>query len=538
MKSGEHSSLNEGCDSSSSLQDLLYQAIQNNDAKALRILSQHGRDFLGDFSDPRKSSTWSMLHWASYHGNEHIVKALLNCSAPSRSKACEHSMALESKRLPTGAVKMSPLHSAAQQGHLHVAWLLLHSSFSSHEVDNLGNTPLHLSSAAGHIRLVNFFLDDGAEVFKKNIFQNTPYDVAKTRECRALLKEAMERHRQPLSASESQAMHGHHLECYTECRDSLLKAIQNVDILEEQRLPKLRDLVRQAISLGLDTETVGLGSEMITWLELRNELREAINQVKEHMPVISQANYALLRQLKALLRKSQLIWGSRKSEADSRRTSRVVPFHNPVETLIDAGAIIQEGYQICNKSREDYLLYTQFLRVLNRPLSTTTSELICFKGDVAILKKRISLALSSDASPQIIEKASLLYDQRVAEMNLVVSCISNDAWPEVPQNDVGYLEQSEEYLDSSTRAQVYVWKSSKSLTQLQAAIQKAHDSVQSAVHHNASPEMLESSHRIIKEKEDLQKMIMVKDEGDKALAIFEAKKNSNKKKKKVKGPQV
>jgi len=407
MKSGGHSSLNEGGDSSSSIQDLLYQAIQNNDGKALRILSQHGGDFLGDFSDPRKSSTWSMLHWASYHGNEHIVKALLNCSVASYCKACEQSMALESKRVPTGAVMMSPLHSAAQQGHLNVAWLLLLSSFSSHEVDNLGNTPLHLSSAAGHIRLTNFFLDDGADVFKKNIFQNTPYDVAKTRECRALLKEAMERHRQPLSASESQAMHEHHLECYIECRNSLLEAIQNEDILEEQRLPKLRDLVQQAVSLGVDTETVGLGSDMITWLELRNELREAINQVKELMPIISQANYAFLRQLKALLRKSQLIWGSRKSEG----TSRVLPFHNPAENLIDVGAIIQEGYLICNKSREDYLLYTQFLSVLNRPLSTTTSELICFKGDVAYLKKRISLAMSSDASPQIIEKASLLYDQ-------------------------------------------------------------------------------------------------------------------------------
>ncbi|MFN9979150.1 MAG: hypothetical protein ACK53Y_04515, partial [bacterium] len=58
------------------------------------------------------------------------------------------------------------------------------------------------------------------------------------------------------------------LECYIECRNSLLEAIQNEDILEEQRLPKLRDLVQQAVSLGVDTETVGLGSDMMTWLEL------------------------------------------------------------------------------------------------------------------------------------------------------------------------------------------------------------------------------------------------------------------------------
>lgn len=514
-----------GVDSSSSIQDLLYQAIQNNDAKASLILSQHGRDFLGDFSDPRKSSTWSMLHWASYHGNEQVVKSLLNCSCT----VCEQSIALESKRLPTEAAMMSPLHTAAQQGHLQVAWQLLFSpySFTSHDVDNLGNTPLHSSSAAGHVRLVKFFLDNGAEVFKRNIFQNTAYDVAKTRECRALLKEAMERHRQPLSASECQAIHRHHLESYTECRNSLLKAIQNLNIPEEQRLPMLRDLLEKAIGLGIDTETVQLGSDMISGLELRNELREAIHQVKEHMPIISQTKYVFVRQLKALLHTT-----------DSIRTSRALLNRKPAENLIDIGAMIQEGYQICNKSHEDYLLYTQFLRVLNRPLSTGTSELICFKEGVAMLKKRISSALSSDASPKIIEKASLLYDQRVAEIDLVESCIAEEAWPELSQNDVGYLEQSEEYLDSSTRAQVYVWKPSKSLVQLQAAVQKANDSVHIAVNRNANPELLESSHRVIQEKENLKQMMMAKDEGEKALAISEVKKSSNKKKKKVKAPQV
>eukprot|EP00957_Ditylum_brightwellii_P111131 8473784-Ditylum_brightwellii.AAC.1 len=43
----------------------------------------------------------------------------------------------------------TPLHCAAARGHLTVCWLLLLSSFSIDDVDNLGNTPLHRAASSG-----------------------------------------------------------------------------------------------------------------------------------------------------------------------------------------------------------------------------------------------------------------------------------------------------------------------------------------------------------------------------------------------------
>ncbi len=522
----------------------LYRAIQHNDtSKAISILSHHNEDSLCDFSDPSNASKWSMLHWASYHGNEDVVKALLNCSAAS------HRTMLE-KNMTFARFIKSPLHLAAQHGQLQVAWLLLLSSFSVHEVDNLGNTPLHLSSAAGHIRLVKCFLNDGADVFARNRFHNTPYDVAKTRECRSLLKDVMEQQREPLAVSESQAQHQRHMESYAQCQKALLIAIESIDHSEEQSLPKLRYLVQQSTDVGIATETVALGQELIRWIELRDELRQSIFIVKQTMPIVSKATYACIRQLREVIGKCQIISARLRTEAEKRRPLQLLlALASRVES-IDIDSMIQEGLQLCKKSRLEYLLNAQFIRVLNRPLSTNTTELSCFKEDAALLQKRIMLAMSSDASPQIVEKATSLYDQRAGEMDLVLNCIKKDAWPGVFQNtqvtgrnkseekedkpiitDVGHLEQSEEYLDTSTRAQIYVWIPSKTLTQLRAAIHKARESVDFAENHYSNPEMLEISKRIILEKVNLETLLVARDEEDKTHAILEAKKASNKKKK-------
>jgi len=202
-------------------QVVLYRAIQQNDAeKALQILANNEEEMLCQFLDPSNVSRWSMLHWASYYGNEKVVDALLNCNAASNYKLYQmksrmgktnqhhvqqvgkgdnvrHYQQHQQRILNSMLAKLehrsssgiwpmdpvvigTPLHRAAQQGHIQVSWLLLLSSYSVHDVDNLGNTPLHLCSAAGHGKLLRFFLNDGADIYAKNRFHNTPNDVAKT----------------------------------------------------------------------------------------------------------------------------------------------------------------------------------------------------------------------------------------------------------------------------------------------------------------------------------------------------------------------
>jgi hypothetical protein len=65
----------------------LYSAIQNNDTPtAMRLLSDHEGGLSTLMIDPKHRLQWSMLHWASYHGNERLVAGLLNCNAASKYK--------------------------------------------------------------------------------------------------------------------------------------------------------------------------------------------------------------------------------------------------------------------------------------------------------------------------------------------------------------------------------------------------------------------------------------------------------------------
>jgi len=334
--------------------------------------------------------------------------------------------------------RKTPLHVASKRGHLQVAWLLMLSSYSVHDVDNVGNTPLHLSSAAGHSRLVHCFLNDGADVYARNRFQNTPYDVAKTRECREILKRAMERQNRPLDATERLAMHQHHMEFYSQCQNEIFFLIENADHNVQRSLPKLRYHVQLATDIGIATDTVKMEKELIHSLERKDELTQCIRLVKENIPIVSQDKYGFIRQLRDALRKCQTMRAMPKQEYMSRKSFRKMSKANgpfPLGGLIDIDSIVREGFLLCKSSQEEYLLNAQSLRVLSRALTINTTIVGGHKKDSDMLQDRLQLAVASNACPQIIEKAKLLYERRIAELDIFSNCVNKEVWPVMFQGD-------------------------------------------------------------------------------------------------------
>uniref|UniRef100_UPI003D81C575 Designed ankyrin repeat proteins,Ferritin heavy chain, N-terminally processed n=1 Tax=Homo sapiens TaxID=9606 RepID=UPI003D81C575 len=72
----------------------------------------------------------------------------------------------------------TPLHLAATAGHLEIVEVLLRSGASVNARDNIGHTPLHLAAWAGHLEIVEVLLAYGADVFAQDKFGKTPFDLA------------------------------------------------------------------------------------------------------------------------------------------------------------------------------------------------------------------------------------------------------------------------------------------------------------------------------------------------------------------------
>ena len=177
----------------------LFEAIEANDAKAVRDLLQRGAD-----SDGTNDIGWTCLLEAASRGNEAVVELLLkhgsnpNEKCPAKLEAAQQNLAEELYRrgLQPGAViregSWSPLLEAASMGHHDIVTLLL--AYGAHvnsaclgKVDpgdfvwdsqfrSMGSkagvnpyrrdnwTPLMEASEQGHIAVVETFLNNGADV--------------------------------------------------------------------------------------------------------------------------------------------------------------------------------------------------------------------------------------------------------------------------------------------------------------------------------------------------------------------------------------
>jgi hypothetical protein len=105
-----------------------------------------------------------------------------------------------------------PTHTHTQ-GHVEVVWVLLRHGFSVGDIDECGNTALHLASAGGFTEIVKSLLSSGVVLGVANWYGNTALDLATNAETRSLLSRLTEQLR--CAATNVGAWHGRWKGCIT-----------------------------------------------------------------------------------------------------------------------------------------------------------------------------------------------------------------------------------------------------------------------------------------------------------------------------------
>ncbi|XP_064470978.1 GA-binding protein subunit beta-1-like [Ornithodoros turicata] len=135
----------------------LLEAAKNGETEEVRQLMTSGAPFTTDWLGT------SPLHMAAQFGHVQTAEVLLRAgiSRDARTK-----------------VDRTPLHVAAQEGHMDLVELLLKHSADVDAKDMLRMTPLHWAVERGHVNVINCLLRWGADVGACSKFDKSPLDVA------------------------------------------------------------------------------------------------------------------------------------------------------------------------------------------------------------------------------------------------------------------------------------------------------------------------------------------------------------------------
>ncbi|KAK3598060.1 hypothetical protein CHS0354_042433 [Potamilus streckersoni] len=135
----------------------LLDAAKRGDTDEVRTLMSNGAPFTTDWLGT------SPLHFAAQYGHLSTAEVLLRAgiSRDARTK-----------------VDRTPLHVAAQEGHVEIVQLLLQHAADIDAKDMLKMTPLHWATEKGHIPVIECLLKQGADVNCENKFDKTPLDIS------------------------------------------------------------------------------------------------------------------------------------------------------------------------------------------------------------------------------------------------------------------------------------------------------------------------------------------------------------------------
>lgn len=86
---------------------------------------------------------------------------------------------IEGPKNPANLWGKTPLHYAANEGHLEVVKLFMNQPLECKSPkDHLGDTPLHLAARSGHLEVVKYLLTQVEDQHTQNSYGLTPADKA------------------------------------------------------------------------------------------------------------------------------------------------------------------------------------------------------------------------------------------------------------------------------------------------------------------------------------------------------------------------
>lgn len=135
----------------------LLDSAKHGETEQVRQLMTNGAPFTTDWLGT------SPLHMAAQYGHLATAEVLLRAgiSRDARTK-----------------VDRTPLHIAGQEGHLEIVELLLRHGADIEAKDMLKMTPLHWAVERGHLAVIHSLLQHGANVNVYSKFDKTPVDIA------------------------------------------------------------------------------------------------------------------------------------------------------------------------------------------------------------------------------------------------------------------------------------------------------------------------------------------------------------------------
>eukprot|EP00519_Triparma_laevis_P007072 CAMPEP_0182497304 /NCGR_PEP_ID=MMETSP1321-20130603/5807_1 /TAXON_ID=91990 /ORGANISM="Bolidomonas sp., Strain RCC1657" /LENGTH=542 /DNA_ID=CAMNT_0024701143 /DNA_START=21 /DNA_END=1649 /DNA_ORIENTATION=+ len=516
----------------------LYSAVQKNDTdKSMEFLEMEVPvDFLPEASDENnnKPCTWTMLHWAAFHGNVALTSALLENDANADYKEAKMSAKLRAQAgraetAPFAVCMNTPLHLAATKGHLRVCWTLIQASYSVDDLDNVGNTPLHLAAAHKNKAVLNCLIEHASLAHKKNNFQNKAIDLCTDKECRALLKAAMSR--PVLSEVEREEVQNKHLDELVDYEES----IQSVDMDSKNiNIEELEEKLRSGIEFGISSEVAELGENLIKELRLEQKLKKQINDLKENAPIITQTLYCdYVNSLEETVSEVQ----------------KLVDPESPDSSALSE--MVETAKALCKTAHSEY-----WLQVATKSVSDVECATEATVKLMGRLKESIAKAGMNEANEDLISAGTKVHSRLTSEVELLRAKESfptvklppsdpeemsskelKEYWveddPEKPIN-IGKIQETREWPLPPEDTGVYDWIPSVAYSSLKSACDRLSAALTSGGSVGANPSLLSEATDALNLKTVDVKILEQKNEEDKATAVAAAEKMAKKLKKKKK----
>ena len=152
--------------------ELLIYSKKGYKEKILEIISHKNVDI-----NYQNENGWTALHYACDEGNLKIAEILIkdHCNVNIKNND-----------------KKTPLHYSVTRGYFDITKLLIENGGDINCVDNENNNLIHICSMYGYDELLSYLLNKNSElIHNKNIFGNTPIQLAKKKETKIIIEKFM-----------------------------------------------------------------------------------------------------------------------------------------------------------------------------------------------------------------------------------------------------------------------------------------------------------------------------------------------------------